>query len=200
MAAKRRSRSVTTGQEPIIRRRARQHEPEPADEDAPETVDEDEPEAVYEDEPEAVYEDEPEAVDEDEPEAVDEELEAVDEDELPDDRRRSSSGRPTRQGTRTARQGTRTAHRNKLTLTAGEAVKSALREVAEFTGKQAEGITDVERTEDGWKIGIEVLEDRRIPSSADILATYEATIDGNGELISYRRVRRYPRGRGTEVI
>jgi hypothetical protein len=41
-----------------------------------------------------------------------------------------------------------------------------------------------------------VVEDRRIPSSADILATYESTVDPDGELMSFRRVKRYSRGRG----
>ena len=45
-------------------------------------------------------------------------------------------------------------------------------------------------------VGVEVVEDRRIPSSADILATYHATIDAEGELVAYRRLRRYTRGRG----
>jgi hypothetical protein len=81
-------------------------------------------------------------------------------------------------------------------MTAGEAAKAALREIAQLTAKQPEGVTQVERTEDGWIIGIELVEDQRIPSSADILATYETTIDADGELVSYRRVRRYARGRG----
>jgi len=54
----------------------------------------------------------------------------------------------------------------------------------------------VEPSEDGWYVGVEVIEDRRIPSSTDILATYEVEIDENGELLSYRRVRRYSRGAG----
>ena len=81
-------------------------------------------------------------------------------------------------------------------MTAGQAAKAALREIAELTAKQPEGITGVERTEDGWTVGIELVEDQRIPSSADILAIYETVIDADGELLSYRRVRRYARGRG----
>jgi Gas vesicle synthesis protein GvpO len=38
--------------------------------------------------------------------------------------------------------------------TAGQAVKDALRQVMGLTGKQAESITDVERREDRWMIGI----------------------------------------------
>ena len=81
-------------------------------------------------------------------------------------------------------------------MTAAEAARAALRQIAELTAKQPEGITGVARTEDGWTVGVELVEDQRIPSSSDILATYEITIDPDGEMLSYRRVRRYARGRG----
>ena len=81
-------------------------------------------------------------------------------------------------------------------LSAAKAGQLAMRQIAELTGKEAEGITGVEPGEDGWIVGVEVVEDRRIPSSTDILATYETEVDSGGELVSYRRVRRYPRGRG----
>ena len=78
-------------------------------------------------------------------------------------------------------------------MNASEAANSALRQIAQLTAKQPEGITQVARTEDGWAVSIELVEDQRIPSSSDILATYETTIDADGELLSYRRVRRYAR-------
>lgn len=81
-------------------------------------------------------------------------------------------------------------------LTAAEVAKAAVSQVAQLTGKQPEGITGVEPAEDGWVVGVEVVEDRRVPSAADILATYEMECDASGEMISYRRVRRYSRGRG----
>ena len=85
-------------------------------------------------------------------------------------------------------------------LTAAQAARAGLRQIAELTGKQVEGVTGVGPTDDGWMVGIEVVEDRRIPSSSDILATYEAGLDMDGELLSYRRVGRYPRGRGDRGI
>jgi hypothetical protein len=88
------------------------------------------------------------------------------------------------------------AQRHGSSFTARQAARAALRQIIELTDKQAESITGVERREDGWTVSIEVVEDRRIPSSADILATYETKIDEDGELMSYRRVRRYSRGRG----
>jgi Gas vesicle synthesis protein GvpO len=81
-------------------------------------------------------------------------------------------------------------------LTAAQAAQQGLRQIAELTGKQTEGITGVEPAEDGWIIGVEVIEDRRVPSSTDLLATYEAELDMSGDLLSYRRIRRYPRGKG----
>lgn len=81
-------------------------------------------------------------------------------------------------------------------LTAAQAAQRGLRQIAELTGKQPEGVTGVEPAEDGWVVGVEVVEDRRVPSSGDILAIYETEFDLSGELLSYRRVRRYSRGRG----
>jgi hypothetical protein len=86
--------------------------------------------------------------------------------------------------------------RDDSTLSAKQAARAALQQVMELTAKEAESVTEVERTKDGWVVGVEVVEDRRIPSSADILATYRATINTEGELMSYRRVGRYSRGRG----
>jgi hypothetical protein len=81
-------------------------------------------------------------------------------------------------------------------LSAAQAARIGLDQIAELTGKEPEGVTGVEPGEDGWIVTVEVVEDPRIPSSADILATYETEFDMSGELLSYRRVRRYSRGRG----
>lgn len=81
-------------------------------------------------------------------------------------------------------------------LSAAEAGREGLQQITELTGKDPESVTGVEPTQDGWLVTVEVIEDRRIPSSTDILSTYEAEIDNDGELLSYRRLRRYSRGRG----
>jgi hypothetical protein len=84
-------------------------------------------------------------------------------------------------------------------LTAAEAGHYGMRQIAGLTGKEPEGVTGVEPTEDGWLVSVEVVETRRIPASTDLLATYETEIGPDGELVSYRRVRRYARGRGDSV-
>lgn len=81
-------------------------------------------------------------------------------------------------------------------LTAAEAGQYGMEQIAELTGRQPEGVTRVEPTEDGWAVNVEVLQDQRVPSSSDMLSEYETVISLDGELLSYRRLRQYPRGRG----
>jgi hypothetical protein len=83
-------------------------------------------------------------------------------------------------------------------ITAAQAGRVGLRQITELTGKEAEGVTGVQPTDDGWRVTVEVVEDRRVPSSADVLATYEIDTDMDGELISYHRDRRYSRGHGAD--
>ncbi|MFC4115583.1 gas vesicle protein GvpO [Nonomuraea zeae] len=82
------------------------------------------------------------------------------------------------------------------TLTAATAGSAGLRAIVELTSKDTEGVTSVEPADGGWLVQVEVVEDRRIPSSGDILAIYEAQIGRDGALQSYRRLRRYRRGNG----
>ena len=71
---------------------------------------------------------------------------------------------------------------------------SAAKQLLELTGKGAEGVTGLERTDDGWTVQVEVVEVRRIPDTTDVLALYEVTVDSDGDLEGYKRLRRYTRG------
>lgn len=85
-------------------------------------------------------------------------------------------------------------------LPANLAARAGLDHIAELTGKAATAVTSLDRTEHGWTVGVEVVEDRRVPSSADILAVYQTEVGVTGELLGYRRTRRYPRGRGDSGV
>jgi hypothetical protein len=82
------------------------------------------------------------------------------------------------------------------TLSAAEAAATGARHVAELTGKEVTGVTSVRPADDGWVVGVEVVEDHRIPSSTDLLALYEAEVAADGTLMAYQRRRRYSRGQG----
>ena len=72
--------------------------------------------------------------------------------------------------------------------------REAARQLLELTGREAEGVIGLEKTEDGWRSRSRSLEVRRIPDTTDVLALYELTVDEDGELDGYRRMRRYTRG------
>ena len=78
--------------------------------------------------------------------------------------------------------------------TASQVAARAAQQLLELTGKGAEGVTGLERTDDGWKVYVEVVEVRRIPDTTDVLALYEVQVDEDGDLTGYRRLRRYARG------
>jgi hypothetical protein len=70
----------------------------------------------------------------------------------------------------------------------------AAEELGELTGKGIEGVTGLERTDEGWTVQVEITELRRIPDTTDVLALYEVSTDRQGNLLGYRRLRRYARG------
>lgn len=99
---------------------------------------------------------------------------------------------------RESRQRRRPMRGGRKRMPAAQAAEAGLRGLVDLIGKKPEGITSVEPTDGGWLIGVEVIEDQRVPSSADILAVYEAELDADGDLLSYRRTSRYSRGRGDQ--
>lgn len=51
------------------------------------------------------------------------------------------------------------------------------------------------RVEDkNWRVCVDVVEVARIPDTTSLMATYEVDLDEDGDLLGYRRVRRYHRG------
>ncbi|MFB9678875.1 gas vesicle protein GvpO [Streptosporangium vulgare] len=80
-------------------------------------------------------------------------------------------------------------------LSAATAGAAGLRHIVNLTSKDVEGVTLVRRTEDGWLVEVETVESRHIPSSGDMLSLYQIELDATGDLLSYRRVKRYRRGR-----
>lgn len=76
--------------------------------------------------------------------------------------------------------------------------RMAAQQLAELTGRTPESVIGIGRTDDGFTVELEVVESRRIPDSADILATYEVETDADGDLVGYRRARRYLRGKGSD--
>lgn len=85
-------------------------------------------------------------------------------------------------------------------LSGGQLAQRARKELAAITGLEAESVTSLERHDDGtWKVTVEMLELSRVPETDDVLGAYETELDENGELLGYRRVRRYARSQAGDT-
>jgi hypothetical protein len=86
--------------------------------------------------------------------------------------------------------------RRRARLSAAQLAQRARRELAAITGLESEGVTALERGDAGtWRVTVELLELSRIPETDDMMGSYEAQLDESGELLRYRRLRRYARTR-----
>ena len=124
---------------------------------------------------------------------------------VPDDRRQPKKpgrgehpigavGRPGEEQRKSGRTYDNAVSSRAAASSAAAAARRAARLVGTLSGSRPESVISIERTDGGWRVGVEVVEVARIPDSADILAVYEVCLGADGELTSYRRVRRYARG------
>jgi hypothetical protein len=79
------------------------------------------------------------------------------------------------------------------------AVRRAREQLRELHGADAESVSSFEQTGNGCAVTLEVVEVRRVPETTDVLASYRVELDERGDLLSYRRVRRYHRSEALEV-
>ena len=81
-------------------------------------------------------------------------------------------------------------HPMKTGLQIAQHVKEQL---VELTHIKPDTISAISKDEQGWHIFVEMIEMKRIPEATDMLATYETLSDEEGNLINFRRTRRYLR-------
>jgi hypothetical protein len=73
-------------------------------------------------------------------------------------------------------------------------VRKTREQFQELTGHEPESVSGLSQVENGWRVDVEVVELRRIPDTASLLATYRVTTDDAGDVVGHERVRRYSRG------
>ncbi|HEY2436348.1 MAG TPA: gas vesicle protein GvpO [Solirubrobacteraceae bacterium] len=79
-----------------------------------------------------------------------------------------------------------------------EAIERVRRDLPQLLGRPIEAVLGLERDDGRWKVTVQVVELSRIPSTTDILGSYEVTLDEQGEVVGYRRNRRYHRNQTDE--
>jgi hypothetical protein len=84
-------------------------------------------------------------------------------------------------------------------LSSREALTRVARELPRLLGRPIESAIGLEHDGDGgWEATVQVVELARVPPTTDVLGSYRVKLDRDGELISYRRTRRYYRNQADE--
>lgn len=74
-----------------------------------------------------------------------------------------------------------------MALTVAQLVELAREELSKLTGLELSTTLGTIKDEKGWHVSVEMIEKHSIPDQMDILATYEALLDDNGNLIEFNR-------------
>jgi gas vesicle protein GvpO len=77
--------------------------------------------------------------------------------------------------------------------------RNAMDQLSMLTNRAVEGVSSLEQDEDGWIFHVELVELDRIPDSTSVLASYETHTDDEGNVVSYKRTRRYTRNQAGDL-
>ena len=78
-----------------------------------------------------------------------------------------------------------------------DVAETAARSLTELTGRAVDAVSGVRTSDDGYVVTVEVLELSRVPSTTDVLATYEVQLTRRGVITGYSRIHRYYRNQTT---
>ena len=79
-------------------------------------------------------------------------------------------------------------------MTGAQIAQLAKEHLVELTGLKADTVSGMSKHAGGWQVSVDLIQLKRIPDATDVLATYEAVLDDEGNLLSYQRTRCYYRG------
>ncbi|WP_328321488.1 gas vesicle protein GvpO [Streptomyces sp. NBC_00388] len=79
-------------------------------------------------------------------------------------------------------------------LDVGTAMRRAAEQLAQMLQREPSSVSALKATDDGWSADVEVTEIEKVPDTASVMATYRVSLDAQGSLLGYERVRRYAKG------
>lgn len=70
-----------------------------------------------------------------------------------------------------------------------EIIESAKAGLTAMTNLTVSGVVGGSRQDDGWHVGVELVERKSIPDTQDLLGVYEVILDDEGRILTYERKR-----------
>jgi len=74
-----------------------------------------------------------------------------------------------------------------------ELVTTATESLGRLTGREIDTVSGIRATDDGYRVTVEVVELSRMPTTTDVLATYEVDVNAGGHVTGFARSHRYCR-------
>jgi hypothetical protein len=79
-----------------------------------------------------------------------------------------------------------------------ELIARTKKQMEAITGLAPETVSRLDRAETGWSVGIDMLEHKSIPRTYDLLASFEVSLDEDGNIQNWHRTGRFVRCQQTE--
>jgi hypothetical protein len=70
-----------------------------------------------------------------------------------------------------------------------DAINRAKEVLPGLMNRELSGVTGVAKTEEGWRVDLEVVERKAVPDTQDVLGVYEVSLDDSGQVKGYARTR-----------
>ncbi|MCL6578979.1 MAG: gas vesicle protein [Candidatus Bathyarchaeota archaeon] len=68
-----------------------------------------------------------------------------------------------------------------------EIIRKVKDEIPKLVNLKLNSVVGIVKTEDGWKVTVEMVEKESIPSSMDLLGIYEVAVDREGNILGLER-------------
>jgi EAL domain-containing protein (putative c-di-GMP-specific phosphodiesterase class I) len=68
-----------------------------------------------------------------------------------------------------------------------DVINIAISQLHDILGLEILRVVAATKTEDGWRLIVEIIERKAVPDTQDLLGTYEVHLDEEGELLEYER-------------
>ena len=79
-------------------------------------------------------------------------------------------------------------------MNAVEINKKACESIKEALNVKPESISAIEKSGNEWRVEVEILERKAVPSKFDLLKVFEFKLDANGKVQSFKLLKRKQRG------
>jgi len=85
-----------------------------------------------------------------------------------------------------------------MVMKMAELAERAKEQLAQVTGFTPVAVVGSYKDEEGWHVSVDVLEMARLPESTDVVGTYVAVLDENGDMVKFDKMRSRLRGESYE--